>query len=106
MLDFYKKQEISLSQIVKKMCHTPADLFAVKQRGYLQEGFFADVVIVNPNKQTLVTTESLLYACKWSPFEGHTFSHAVEYTVLNGAVVYENNTVAAQRNAMQIEFNR
>ncbi len=106
MLDFYKKQEISLVQIVKKMCHTPADLFAVKQRGYLREGFFADVVIVNPNKQTTVTTESLLYACKWSPFEGHTFSHAIDFTILNGAVVFENNCVAEQRCTMQVEFSR
>lgn len=106
MLDFYAKKEISLTQIVKKMCHTPADLFAVKQRGYLQEGFFADVVIVNPNKQTTVSQENLLYACKWSPFEGHTFSHAVEYTILNGAVVFENNSVNSHRNAMQVEFNR
>lgn len=106
MLDFYKKQEISLTQIVKKMCHAPADLFAVKQRGYLQEGFFADVVIVNPNKQTPVTNENVLYACKWSPFEGHTFSHAIEYTILNGAVVYENNRVATQKHAMRVEFNR
>ena len=104
MLDFYKKQEIPLTQIVKKMCHAPADLFAVKQRGYLREGFFADVVIVNPQKQTPVTNESLLYACKWSPFEGHTFSHTVEYTVLNGAVVYEDIRVSSQRNAMQAEF--
>jgi len=106
MLDFYKKQEIPLTQIVKKMCHAPADLFAVKQRGYLREGFYADVVIVNPQKQTTVTNESLLYACKWSPFEGHTFSHAVEYTVLNGAVVYENNQINQQRNALQVEFTR
>ncbi|MDR2962119.1 MAG: dihydroorotase [Bacteroidales bacterium] len=106
MLDFYEKQEISLTQIVNKMCHAPADLFAVKERGYLREGFFADIVVVNPHKQTPVTKESLLYACKWSPFEGHTFSHAVEYTILNGAVVYEDAQINPQRHAMQVEFNR
>lgn len=89
MLDFYHDKKISLEKIVQKMSHSVADLFRIQNRGYIREGYFADLVLVNLHKPTEVTKASLLYKCGWSPFEGHTFKSSIEKTFVNGHLVYD-----------------
>jgi dihydroorotase len=106
LLDLYQKDVFSLEMIVEKACHNPAILFDIQKRGYLREGYFADLVLIDLDKPTKVTTASLLYHCGWSPFEGHRFSSSVDTTIVNGNVLYEkglfNTFVAGQR----LTFNR
>jgi dihydroorotase len=77
MLEFYKQKKISLEKIVRMMSHNVADIFKIEKRGYIREGYFADLVLVDLNKPTEVTKASLLYKCGWSPFEGTTFLQAL-----------------------------
>ena len=106
MLDFYKQGRISLEQIALKMCHNVADLFQVDRRGYIREGYFADLVLVDLNARTEVSKEKLLYKCGWSPFEGHVFSSAITHTFINGRVAYENGKIVEGDNGMRLTFNR
>ena len=92
MLEFYKQKKITLEMIVNKMSHNVADIFNIEKRGYIREGYFADLVIVNLNKPNTVTKESLLYKCGWSPFEGQTFASSIEKTFVSGHLVYDNGT--------------
>lgn len=91
MLSYYKKGKISLEKIVEKMSHAVADCFRIKDRGYIREGYHADLVIVNPANETKVTPQNILYKCKWSPFEGETFPATIEKTFVNGHLVYGNS---------------
>jgi dihydroorotase len=88
MLDYYKQGRISLEKIVQKMCHAVADCFSIHQRGYIREGYYADLVIVDPRGSTTVTKENILYKCGWSPFEGHSFGAAITHTFVNGNLVF------------------
>ena len=106
MLDFYKQGRISLEQIALKICHNVADLFQVDKRGYIREGYFADLVLVDLNAKTEVSKEKLLYKCGWSPFEGHVFSSAITHTFINGRVAYENGKIVEGDNGMRLTFNR
>lgn len=87
---FEKVQEgrISLENLVEKMAHAPAILFRIQERGFLREGYHADIVIVDPSRQTTVQKENCLSKCAWSPFEGHTFTHAIDSTFINGRLAY------------------
>ncbi|GAB6012293.1 dihydroorotase [Viscerimonas tarda] len=93
MLDLSKQGKMTKEEVVTKMCHAPATLFRVEKRGYIREGFFADLVLVNPSKEYAVTKENILYKCGWSPFEGHTFSTSVEKTFLNGRLAFDKGVV-------------
>jgi dihydroorotase len=106
MLDFYKQGKISLEMIALKMCHNVADLFRINKRGYIKEGYFADLVLVDLKKETKVTTESLLYKCKWSPFEGHTFQSKISHTFVNGNLVFDNGTFDESVKGQRLGFNR
>jgi len=88
MLNYHKQGKVALEKIVQKVSHAVADCFAIKERGYIREGYFADLVIVDLNSQTSVTKETLLYKCGWSPFEGTTFPAAITHTFVNGHLVY------------------
>ena len=88
MLSYYKEGKISLEKIAEKMSHAVADCFAIENRGYINEGFFADLVMVNLNKITSVNKENILYKCGWSPLEGVTFPAAILKTFVNGNCVY------------------
>lgn len=90
MLDFYHQGKISLERIAEKMSHAVADLFHVQDRGYIREGYKADVVLVNLNDSFTVTPQNILYKCKWSPFEGHTFQSTIHSTFVNGHRIYHN----------------
>lgn len=88
MLTLADRGEWSVEQVVRKMCHAPADLFRVERRGYLREGYFADIAIIS-KEEWQVEKSNVLYKCGWSPFEGEQFTNRVTYTIINGEVVYE-----------------
>jgi dihydroorotase len=75
------------------MAHAPAELYRIRNRGFLREGYFADVVMVNPNQPHQVNKSNLLYKCRWSPFEGTTFSNSIERTFINGKIAFENESI-------------
>jgi len=104
MLDFYHNKKISLEKIVQKMSHNVADLFRIEKRGYIREGYFADLVLVNLNKPTTVTKENILYKCGWSPFEGHTFKSSISKTFVNGHLVYDEGKFDESRFGKRISF--
>ncbi|UGU18020.1 dihydroorotase [Sinomicrobium kalidii] len=106
MLDAYHNGKISLEKIVEKMCHNPAILFQIKKRGFLREGYFADLVLADLGKPTTVTRESLLYKCGWSPFEGTTFQSGITHTFVNGNLAYHNGTFHELRRVKRLEFDR
>ncbi|MFW5850879.1 MAG: dihydroorotase [Bacteroidota bacterium] len=106
MLELYTQDKISLLTIVKYMCHNPAELFGVYNRGYIRKGMFADLVVLDLHKETRVTPESILYKCQWSPFEEHVFPCSVEKTFINGSLVYDQGRVAGQSAATQLIFSR
>ena len=106
MLDFYHDKKISLEKIVEKMSHSVAELFAIEERGYIREGYFADLVLVNLNKPSNVTKSNLLYKCGWSPFEGHTFKSSIEKTFVNGHLVYDNGKFDESLYGQRMTFKR
>ena len=93
MLEKVKEGEISLEKLVDKMCHSPAILFSIKERGFIREGYKADLVVISQNKSPIVTKENCLYSCAWSPFEGIQFSNTIEKTFVNGNVVFQDGII-------------
>ena len=106
MLENYLEGRISLEKIVQKMCHNPARLFDLEDRGFLREGFYADVAVFNCESPWLVERDNILYKCGWSPFEGTTFRSRVSHTFVNGHLAYDNGSLSSQKNAMRLTFNR
>jgi dihydroorotase len=106
MLDFYHQGKISLERIVDKMCHAPAKCFKVEKRGFLREGYFADLVIVDVNASTKVEKSNILYKCGWSPFEGHTFKSKITHTFVNGNLVYNNGEFYETEKGRRLLFER
>ena len=106
MLEKSIQGAISIERIVEKMAHAPADLFRVNKRGYIKEGYYADLVEINPTQKTAVSKNNLLYKCGWSPFEGVTFSHEISRTFVNGCIVYEGGNVIEGSNGKRLLFNR
>jgi dihydroorotase len=92
LLEFYAQGKISLEKIVEKMCHNPAILYRIKERGYIREGYFADLTLVDLNSEWTVSKENILYKCGWSPLEGTTFHSKVLNTWVNGHLAYEQGT--------------
>ena len=91
LVDLHRKENVPLETIVEKACHNPATLFSIKDRGFIREGYYADLVLIDPDTSWTVAKDNILYQCGWSPFEGHTFSSKISHTILNGTVVYEND---------------
>lgn len=106
LLDHYNAGRLSLETIVQKACHNPAEAFQVKDRGYLREGYFADLVLVDLQKETTVTKESLLYKCGWSPFEGHTFQSRIVTTFVNGGIAWHEGQLGQKVHGQRLTFNR
>lgn len=90
MLELAKKGKITKEQVVNKMCHAPATMFKIHKRGYIRKGYFADLVLVNPNKPYTIDQSNILYKCKWSPLESETLSTTIEKTFLNGKTAFDN----------------
>lgn len=93
MLEFYKQGKISLEKIVEKMCHNPAVLYDIENRGFIREGYAADLTLVDLDKKWKVTPDNTLYKCGWSPMEGTEFSTQVTHTFVNGNLVYQNGKI-------------
>ena len=106
LMDMVQDGKLTREQVVDKTSHAVADIFGVVDRGYVREGYFADLVLIDPDRPYLVNTDNLLAKCHWSPFEGHTFSASIDTTIVNGTVAYRDgkvtNTIAGQR----LDFNR
>ncbi|WP_319272606.1 dihydroorotase [uncultured Draconibacterium sp.] len=105
MLELSKKGFITIEKVIQKMCHAPADLFRINNRGYIREGYFADLVLVDPNKNWIVAPENILYKCGWAPFERTEFSNQVVSTFVNGLKVYHNNQILHPNYGQAITFN-
>lgn len=106
MLEMYHQGKISLEKIVEKMAHTPADIFRIEKRGYIRKGYWADLVLVDLNKPWRVSEENILYKCKWSPFEGETFTSLVTHTFVNGNLVFNNGNFFERSFGKPLKFNR
>lgn len=106
MLEKVRQGKFSLEALVEKMAHAPATCFKIRQRGFIREGYFADLVLVDPKAQTPVSRDSLLSKCGWSPFEGLTFSHAISLTLVNGNIAYEKQRVNTELRGARLTFNR
>ena len=105
MLELAAKGYFTVEHVVTKMCHAPADLFRVQKRGYIQPGYYADLVLVNPAKSMQVNAEMVLSKCGWSPFEGETLNHVVEKTWVNGRLAYNDGKVNADARGKRLMFN-
>jgi dihydroorotase len=105
MLEASLEGKISKERVIEKMCHAPAELFRVDERGYIREGYFADLVVVEPNKKYEVTKASLLYQCGWSPFEGVTFNHKIAQTYVNGNLVWDGEAVNTSVIGKRLSFH-
>ncbi|HMY43776.1 MAG TPA: dihydroorotase [Chitinophagales bacterium] len=105
MLDFYHQGKISLEKIVEKMCHAPAICFNVENRGFLREGYHADIAIVDINAPYTIRAENILYKCGWSPLEGKTLKGKVTHTFVNGHLVYQNGVFDESIKGQRLLFN-
>jgi dihydroorotase len=106
MMQKYFNGKITLEKMVCKMAHNPAILFQIKDRGYIREGYYADLVIVDPNASWIVAPENILYKCGWSPFEGTNFNARVTHTFINGHLAYNNGVFSKERTAKRLTFSR
>ncbi len=106
MLELWHRKVISLEKIVEKMCHNPAILFNIRERGFIREGYKADLCIVDPVNEWSVTKENILYKCGWSPFEGTTFRSKVVKTIVNGTIVYDNGFIKDDYRGERLLFDR
>jgi dihydroorotase len=106
MLQLYHKGKIGLEKIVEKMSHAPAELFEIDRRGYIREGYWADLVLVDLSKPQTVAKENILYQCGWSPFEGNTFDASITHTIVSGHLAYEDGTFFENFTGKRLSFNR
>ena len=106
MLEFYKQNLISLEKIVEKMCHNPAILYKMINRGFIREGYYADLTLVDLNSQWTVAKDNLLYKCGWSPLEGSTFQTVIKQTFVNGNLVYNNGVWDEEIKGMPISITK
>ena len=107
LLDFYHQDILSLETIVEKTSHNIAKRFQVKDRGFIREGYFADLAVIDHEKPYEVSKENILYKCGWSPFEGHSFKSSIFMTIVNGNIAFQNGKISDNLPfGMQIEFDR
>lgn len=104
MFEFCHQGKLQPEQLVSKMCHAPADVFRIDRRGYIREGYYADLVIVDPDSRWTVSADNLLYKCGWSPLTGMSFHSAVTHTIVNGNLVYELGIFHEQHKGMRLAF--
>ncbi len=106
MLHYVQEGRITLEKVVEKMSHAVARCFQIKDRGFIREGYFADLVLVDMQQPYTVTKENILYKCGWSPLEGFQFPATVTHTFVNGHMVYGNGAWDASQYGMRLQFNR
>ncbi len=105
MLEFYQEGKISLERIVEKMCHAPAECFRVKDRGYIEEGYFADLLILDMDKEWQVQRSGLYSKCAWSPFDGHRFKGQIESTIVSGHLAYHKGQFDESKKGERLLFH-
>lgn len=106
MFEAFHQGKISIEKIVEKMAHNPAKIFKIEKRGFIKEGFYADLVLINPAMPWSVKKENILYKCGWSPLEGTTFKSRITHTFVNGQLVYQNAKVNEAKAGKRLLFNR
>jgi len=106
MMEAVKKEKISIEKVVEKMCHNPSRLFKIDKRGFVKEGYYADLVLVDTNSPQTVDKENILYKCGWSPFEGTTFHSTVTHTFVNGHLIYNKGVFNDSIKGKRLIFNR
>jgi dihydroorotase len=105
MLEHAKTGKITVNKVIEKMCHAPANLFGIQKRGYLREGYYADIVILNPETQETVSKNNILYKCGWSPLEGETFTTTIEQTIVSGHLAYSFGKFDESKKGERLIFN-
>lgn len=106
MFEYFKKGKITLEKIVEKMCHNPAILFEIEKRGFVKEGYKADLVLINPNAEIRVSKENIQSKCGWSPLENETFHSEITHTFVNGFLAFENGKVSPEKHGERLLFER
>ncbi|MNL64064.1 Allantoinase [compost metagenome] len=106
MLEFHNQGKISLEKIAEKMAHNVAICFNIEKRGFIREGYWADLVLVDLNNPWSVTKDNILYKCGWSPFEGQEFSAKVTHTIVSGNLAYENGRLNHTNKGQRLLFDR
>jgi dihydroorotase len=106
MLELWHMKIFKLEKIVEMMCHNPAILFNIKDRGFIREGYKADLCLIDPEKPWIVSKDNILYKCGWSPFEGQTFTSSVVKTIVNGTIVYDNGVINDDYRGQRLAFDR
>jgi len=106
MLELYHHGKITLEQIVEKMAHNVATIFQIEKRGFIREGYYADLVLADLNQPWQVNKSNILYKCGWSPFEGSTFRSKIVSTIVSGNLVYENGALVSEQSGQRMTFNR
>jgi dihydroorotase len=106
MMDAVQDGWISLEKVIEKMAHAPATLFAIPDRGFIREGYYADLVLIDPSRPNSVQPSNILYKCGWSPFEGDTFKSTITKTFVNGHLAYADGVFDESKSGMRLLFNR
>jgi len=106
MLELWHKNIFTIEKIVEKMCHNPATLYNIKERGFIQKGYKADLVLVNPNDKWTISKDNILYKCGWSPFEGEEVKSKIVTTIVNGSIVYDNGKINNDYRGQRLLFDR
>ena len=106
MMEFVHTARMTIEKVVEKMCHNPAILFQVNSRGFIREGYYADLVIVDPNSPWDVKKSNILYKCGWSPFEGQMFKSSVTHTIVSGHLAFESGTFDESKKGERLAFDR
>ena len=106
MLELMHQGKISIEKIVEKMSHNVAEIYRIKERGYIREGYYADLVLVDLDKSWQVTAENILYKCGWSPFENQFFKSKIVKTFVNGNLVYDNGVVSDSKLGKRLLFSK
>jgi dihydroorotase len=106
LMDMVRDGKLTYETVVDKTSHAVADIFGVVDRGYVREGYFADLVLVDPEREYIITSGNLLAKCHWSPFEGHTFSSSIDTTIVNGTIAYEEGSVSDAIAGQRLDCNR
>ena len=106
MLEFFHRRKISLENIVNKMSHAPAKCFNIKKRGFICNGYYADLVLVDLEKSWTVNKSNILSKCNWSPLEGYKFHSSITHTFVNGHLIYENGRFDETVKGMRLQFDR
>ena len=106
MLELYHKGKISLEKIIEKTSHNVSEIYRIKERGYIREGYYADLVLLNINNPWETTSQNLLYKCKWSPFMAQVFKSRITHTFVNGHLIYANGTITSDIKGKRLNFEK